>query len=189
MKGKTADLKKSITDKNAFILNLGNKTYNIHNNATIIANDSKCRAKMAGLAEPLKRDGVDLLTIRSGTTTQTLDKSEVEYLEPPELLRQSLTKNISEMWFSIVNLSFKQGLKWRLTDGERQYYVLISDEKFWSKFNRNEIPFFRDDRLKIKLLVQQTEDDRGDLVTTYEALDILEHQTAPKSPRQQSFLK
>ena len=86
VKGKTADLTKSIKGKNIFNLNLGNTTYNIHNNAANIVNDSKCRAKMAGLAKPLKREGVDLLTIRSGETTQTLERSEVEYLEPPEVL-------------------------------------------------------------------------------------------------------
>ena len=88
------------------------------------------------------------------------------------------------MWFSIVHQSYKEGLKWRFTDGERQYYASISDEEFWAEFNRNEISFFRDDRLRVKLLVQQTEDDSGNLTTTYEVLKILDHQSAQRTPRQ-----
>ena len=189
LKGKKVDFRKSGKDKNTFQLNVGNTTYNIHGNAANIVNDSKCRKKMSGLAEPLKRDGVDLLTINSGGITQTLEKSEVEYFETPQVLEQSLTKNIIEMWFSIVHQSFKQGLKWRFTDGERQYYVSILDEEFWAKFNHNEVSFSRDDRLRVKLLVQQTEDDSGDLTTTYEVLKILEHKSAQRPPRQQSLLE
>ena len=184
LKGKVASFPKIQAGRSIIEINIGNKNYNVQSEVVMIVADPKCRKKMAGVAKPLKREGVDQLTITSKDLTQSLDKSQADYFEPPEVLEQSLTKNTIEMWFSIVGQSFKEGLKWKLTDGEKQYYVSIVDPEFWSKFNRNEISFFRDDRIKTKLLITQVEDDRGNLKITYEALEILEHHSSRPRPRQ-----
>ena len=89
------------------------------------------------------------------------------------------------MFLSIVALSFKEENKWRLTDGDNQFYVKIQDEDFWNKVDTNEIVFAKGDRVKVDLLVRQLEKESGNLQTEYTALKILDHVKGKPQAHQQ----
>lgn len=78
------------------------------------------------------------------------------------------------MAFSIVTLTFKDGNKWRLYDGNATINAVISDLEFRRRVNANLVHFTKSDVLICNVRVRQWQTSSG-AKTEYEILEVLEH--------------
>jgi hypothetical protein len=89
---------------------------------------------------------------------------------------------ISDEWttaFSVVALTFKNGNRWRLYDGQNTISVTIKDEVFIRRVNDNEIAFAKGDLLVCRVRVDQWRTG-GSLRTDYAVLEVMEHRVAAR---------
>ena len=80
------------------------------------------------------------------------------------------------MWLYLVNISFKDGNKWRLSNGDNEFYATIADEKFLSQINSNDIKFSKSDSFKAKVQIEQKLTGDG-IKTFYTVKEILEYKS------------
>jgi hypothetical protein len=89
---------------------------------------------------------------------------------------------ISDEWttaFSVVALTFKDGNRWRLYDGQNTISVTIKDEAFIRRVNDNEIAFAKGDLRVCRVRVDQLRTG-GSLRTDYAVLEVMEHRVATR---------
>lgn len=89
------------------------------------------RRALGGLiAEPLSKDGIDLFEVRSdGDVNVAVSKLEAEEFDS-DALEEALTDNVYRAAYTIVSVTFRQGNKWRLFDGNSTISVGILDTDF-----------------------------------------------------------
>jgi hypothetical protein len=176
LKGKNID---KLEEKgNTYILHVENNTYEIPSELYDLYTDSKVRKGLEKLTKPLEQDGIDEIQFQdiNKKTITTINKKELPYfqIKPKE---EMLLEKTSEEYLSMVSISFKDGNKWRFTDGEQEFYALINDEEFLYNINNNFISFTKGDTLKVELKKRQWNTEEG-LKTDYAIEKVLEHKTA-----------
>jgi hypothetical protein len=149
-------------------------TIEIHADALALYRNIRIRRKAREVVEPLVRDGVERLDVRSeGETTVSLAASDVLAFEPPAD-DVPLLESEREMVVAIAAVAFIEGNKWRLSDGDHTFYALIEDEGFLDRVDRGIESFRKGDFLRCKMRVVQFQ--RGpDLHTEYRVIDVIEH--------------
>lgn len=90
------------------------------------------RKKTQQVVAPLARAGVESIAFQEEReTTVVIEASEASAFEAPEVSEVSLGEDqVSEMVVSILSLTFVEGNKWRLSDGERMFNAAIEDQAF-----------------------------------------------------------
>ena len=78
------------------------------------------------------------------------------------------------MWFSIVQLPFRDSDEWRLTDGSATFTVKMRDKSFESRVQRNLERFASSDRMQCTLEVRQWRTEHG-VRTEYDLLEVIDH--------------
>jgi hypothetical protein len=76
--------------------------------------------------------------------------------------------------YSIASLTFKEGNKWVLHDGNTQINATIRDKIFLQKIENSEIAFAKYDKLKCRVLLRQNINDRL-VKNEYIVQEVLEH--------------
>jgi hypothetical protein len=133
------------------------------------------RQQVRRVVEPLARDGVDLLELRSEAAgTVSIGSGDVSAFEPPELHEIPLLDRTTEMVVAIVSVAFKEDNKWRLTDGERTFFATIEDYAFLERVTRGFESFRNGDMLKCKMRIVQSRDEEG-LHTAFHVLKVIQH--------------
>ena len=145
--------------------------------------DIKIRNELSNILKPLKEEGIDSLEIQEyNETIESVSKSEVDYFDVPEI-QEPIIDQIRTQGFSIVSLAFREGNKWRLTDGQSTFSVSMKDGEFQTKVDNSEIAFSSGDTLICDLRIVQWQTNRG-IKTEYEVVKIHDHKPArqPKLP-------
>ena len=83
--------------------------------------------------------------------------------------------------FSIVSLAFKEDNKWRLTDGQAIYSVIMKDAEFQRKVDSSEAVFAKGDVLICDLHTIQWQVQDG-VKTDYEVTKVHDHKHARQLP-------
>ncbi len=86
-----------------------------------------------------------------GKTFQKVDVSEKSYFNAPLESKDIVNQQTFETSIHLVRLSFKEGNKWTVDDGNTQYSVVVEDEDYISKIEKNEVGFSKGDILKVKM--------------------------------------
>lgn len=86
----------------------------------------------------------------------------------------ALIDRTSEMALTIVAVTFAEGNKWRLSDGERTFHATIEDKPFLARVERGEEAFRNGDILVCALRVQQWRTPTG-LRTEYSVVNVVDH--------------
>ena len=76
--------------------------------------------------------------------------------------------------YSIASLTFKEGNKWVLHDGNTQINATIRDKIFLQKIENSEIAFAKYDKLKCRVLLRQNINDKL-VKNEYIVQEVLEH--------------
>lgn len=136
-------------------------------------------AAQKAVAEPLKKNGIDVFEVRNAEKAKeiSVSKFEVEYFTKPEIPDEILVDATKRAAFSIVSLSFKEDNKWRLYDGNTQISATVEDFDFQQRVDASQISFSKGDILLCDVRVKQKQTSHG-LSTEYVVEKVIEHRPA-----------
>ncbi len=78
----------------------------------------------------------------------------------------------------IISLSFRSGMKWKVTDGANAFNISIRDEKFISQIEERKQAFQKHDKIKAKVVEKQFL-EQDTLKKEYYLSEVLEYITQP----------
>ena len=158
-----------------FRLTLENgESYDIPAELLRMYQDANVRAALAGIVRPVKEEGIDALEIREqDDAIIEVTKSDVEYFDAPQLQELILDETRTQA-FSIISLAFREGNKWRLTDGQATFSVSMIDKDFQQRVDNNELAFAKGDVLVCDMRTVQWQTIQG-LKTEYEIVSVNRH--------------
>lgn len=164
----------------------GEPPIEVERQAMDLFNSTAARNGMAQFTAPLRRQTVDSVTLRNpGADPVVISADEAEAFEAPSPSDQCLVTE-SERVLQIISPSFKQGNKWRVSEGASTYYVSILDEEFWARVARGDVGFHASDFLRVVLRTKQSYDGAG-LTVAYDVVKILKHIHGPGEPPELQF--
>lgn len=152
-----------------------------------VAFDPAFRAALERVAvEPLDRPGIDFVILEGDGIEETITRDTANaYLAPP-IVGENLFETLHTKVFSIIDLSFKPGKKWRLSDGHgRATLVDVEDREFIAHIERSEIAFAKGDLLVCLVRETARQTPKG-LRAEYAIVHVLEHR--PANPDRQDRL-
>lgn len=79
-----------------------------------------------------------------------------------------------EMVVSILSLTFVEGNKWRLSDGERTFNAAIEDQQFIDRVDGGIEAFRKGDMLRSQMRISQSQRE-GRLHTEYAVVEVIQH--------------
>lgn len=134
------------------------------------------------LLAPLKHDGVDRFLAGEQLAERDTRKPTLELTSQDAALilsqsaesLETISDTTSERALTIVTPSFKEGVKWRVSDGNVTYLVAMADRAFVERVQAGDVSLNARDILRVKLRVHQYRADQG-LKTEYEVTEVLEH--------------
>ena len=132
--------------------------------------------------QPLQKPGVDEFAVKHGESITKVIDSEKEFFKTPDAQDELLDDQIIETNLQAITISFTEGNKWKLTDGNVSFYATVKDQGFLDRVQQNKESFAKDDILKVKLRKKQWISDGG-MKTDYEIEEILSHRPAAKQIR------
>lgn len=131
------------------------KHVTINKNVYNFYNDKDIKSAILKILSPLNKEGIETFEIRDGENNvkEKIDKSDVRYFtEPTQNQSVLLNEQTVDMWLSFVNISFKDGNKWKFSDCGNEFYASIEDQEFLSDINDNCIQFSKSDMIKKRRL-------------------------------------
>lgn len=135
------------------------------------------------VAEPLDKDGIDIVRFGSGETSEQIPKSERHSFRSPLMSEGDEFVSRHTKAFSIVTLSFKPGQKWKLHDGHgTARSVTMLDQDFVGRVERSEERFAKGDLLICDVIERSRRTATG-FKSEYEVVKVIEHRPAQTQPR------
>ncbi|MCM8737197.1 hypothetical protein M5E06_24060 [Azospirillum sp. A1-3] len=142
--------------------------------------DLGVRKAAADVIRPLENPGIELIEFSPNPeSTEVVEKSDAPSFAAPEPEEEQIINEERKSAFTIVSVSFKDGNKWRLYDGQNTINVTMADEKFISRVNQNDVVFAKGDILVCRVLMEQWRVKDG-LRTEYTVLEVVEHRSAAR---------
>jgi hypothetical protein len=146
--------------------------------------DLGVRRALAASMAPLSRDGIDSFEVKtvSGTRVEKIDRKDLPSFEPPApTVTPAEEVNVSNFThaYTLASVTFKEGNKWRVYDGQSTVPVTIEDAGFLDRVNRHEVSFVKDDVLRCKVRQEQTITGDALKIETF-ITEVLEHKHLPR---------
>jgi hypothetical protein len=142
---------------------------------------TKVRAAFYQIVKPLEKDGMDKVEFNGqmGQTAEVI-KGEAQFYSPKSEYVESLEELAPrETFVNVVLLWFRDGNKWRFSEGGNEWWAEIKDQDFIESLLKGEQTISANDFLKV--VVKQTQTRLGSVIhSDYEILKVLEHKKVPK---------
>lgn len=137
----------------------------------------RVNAACSKIVEPLRKEGLETVSVSVGDREETFDKNDVDSVAaPPDEV--PLIKNVNKCIVTIETAAFKDKAKWRIKIGEQvSVFAAISDEKFLAAIDSGEERFGKGDVLLVLLEAEQTLSG-GKIMVSYNITQVLEHKTS-----------
>lgn len=149
----------------------------IEKNVYILYENANLRNSLKKVVKPLESEGIESFEIRNEKKEilEKIEKSEVGYfnITPTEDVINEIT---NEMWLYLVNVSFKDGNKWKLSNGDSEFYATIEDQEFLYQVNNNLISFSKSDSFKATVKTTQILTEDG-IKANYSIPKVLEYKS------------
>lgn len=129
--------------------------------------------------EPLSKEGIESFSIKKGKSETKIEKEDKDYFKLTEIPDELLKDQEREIFLSVVDISFKEGHKWKFSDGSVEFYATINDGNFIRKVQENTDGFYKDDLFKVLIREKQWISDTG-IKSDYEIIRVLEHRSGAK---------
>lgn len=138
--------------------------------------ESTVRQSLAKVVKPLDREGIDTFTSgRDGVAEVVITKADAPALINVDDASNVVSDTVTDgMLLQIESPSFKDGNKWRLTDGTTSFYAELADTEFVDRIQSGEERFGKGDVLVVKMRRVQSISDSG-LKTEYKIERVKEH--------------
>jgi hypothetical protein len=143
----------------------------------------RVRLELRNVLRPLEADGVDSFLASTATGGGDLITSdELPIFAPPTDGDVPLSDaTITGVVLKIESAVFKDGNKWRFTDGSRSFFAAIEDSDFLARIDSGEERFGKADMLVVELRQIQFAVD-GELKSEYRILRVIEHRAPLQRP-------
>jgi len=142
---------------------------------------SSVRRRARTVIAPLHQEGVDELRITvGGEPPVTFTREDADRFDLPPMPDTAFGGQELTMGLSITAVSFAEGNKWRLSDGERTFFATIDDEAFLRRVDEHQEAFMKGDILRCRVRVEQWQTDAG-LRTDWTVTNVLEHIPATRT--------
>lgn len=131
--------------------------------------------------KPLSREGIDVFAFKNGenNTEEKVEKQEAQLFETPEVQDEQLEDEVYETDLQLTLISFKEGNKWKFTDGSVEFMASVNDEEFVQKVQDSKASFSKDDILKVKVRKKKWISDTG-IKSDYEIEKVISHRPSSK---------
>ncbi len=151
----------------------------IERNLYELYTNTKVRKALYRTLKPLEKEGIDIFQIKNEKkeVINEVKKEELPYFSIQPMQEQILESPPGEVFLNIVSVSFREGNKWKFTDGQRDFFATINDLQFLYGVNNNLISFSKDDNFKVLLKMKQWNTEEG-LKTEYIIEKVVEHKAA-----------
>jgi hypothetical protein len=167
-------------DGDIVITYIENNTTNnitINKNVYTFYNDNDIRNSLSKVLSPLSKEGIDTFEVRDSkkSVKGRITKDELSYfsISPQNDL---LDENELDMWLSFISISFKDGNKWRFSNGDNEFYASVDDQDFANSVNSDMTKFSKNDTIKAKVKISQYLTENG-IKTLYSIVKILEYKS------------
>lgn len=152
------------------------ESYSVDLNVGKLYQNRVIRKFLAKVVKPLENDGIDVFSCgRDGETHSVIEKADLHSFEAAadasDIVSDSINENIL---IQIESAVFKDGNKWRFTDGDSTFYAEITDRDFLERINSGEERFGKNDVMIVNLRRIQSVTDAG-LKQEYQVLRVHEH--------------
>lgn len=152
----------------------GEKPIEVERKAFDLFNNVRARNAISRVVRPLRGKGVDELRFfHRGKETVKIAQDEADCFRLPDSEEDELVSE-TETILRIIAISFKEGNKWRLSDGGNTYFIALLDEEFLGRVHRGDIRFGENDCLRVVLRLRQWYEE-SELKIAREILKVVEH--------------
>lgn len=121
------------------------------------------RQALAKVVKPLETEGIDVFACgRDGKTESVVTKEDAVYFSVAASDSDVVSDSVSEKTLlQIESAVFKDGNKWRFSDGGSSFFAEITDEAFLGRINNGDERFGKSDILIVNLRKIQSISDTG----------------------------
>ena len=152
----------------------GEEHIEVENRAFDLFKNVRARDAISWVVKPLRKKGVDELRFfHRGKETVKVAQDEADCFRSPDSEDDELVSE-NETILRIIAISFKEGNKWRLSDGGNTYFIALLDEEFLGCVHRGDIRFGENDYLRMLLRLRQWYEG-DELKIAREILKVVEH--------------
>ena len=131
------------------------------------------------IADPLKREGVNIFAVSDAKRKETVEDSDGDYFRRQASPDDPIVDETRRQAFRIDSLSFKDGRKWRLSDGSEAISATMNDQDFVNRVSKSAIAFSKSDVLMCDVRTQQFYRD-GNLKTEHSVERVIRHEPYAK---------
>lgn len=134
------------------------------------------RQALAKVVKPLEAEGIDVFaSAKDGKTQAVVSKEEAAFFAVAANDADVVSDTVSERTLlQIESAVFKDGNKWRFSDGSNSFFAEVSDEAFRARIDSGEERFGKGDVLIVDLRRMQSINDNG-LKSEYFVVCVHEH--------------
>jgi hypothetical protein len=130
--------------------------------------DSRIRKKLREVVEPLRREGVDILEIRSDSEpTVELEEQDIPAFDLPDSEDEdTLSDQEIDVYLDVLSPTFVEGNKWKFGGLGQSFMAPILDFDFMQKVAQHEETFGSGDQLHVRLQIVQKRDPMTSKIRT-----------------------
>lgn len=164
-------------DHKTVIIKIKDQSKTVNYNTYYGWNNPKVNASCSKIVEPLRKDGLDTVSVSFDGCEEIFDKTDIDAItaSPEEI---PLISSVSKCIVMIETAAFKDNAKWKVKIGEQfSVFTSISDADFLAAIDRGEERFGKGDVLLVELETAQTLSN-GKIQVSYDIKKVLEHKTS-----------
>ena len=155
---------------------IGDNVFITNPQAVALAENLQVREQARNLVAVLLNDGIDEISTRLGSKERlTIKKEDVHYFDMPDVEEETLEDTERKVFLQIDSLSFKEGNKWRMTDGGEPFYAELKDVDFLNQIAADEVSFSKNDYLHCLVHERQIRTSKGQLKKERTIIRVIEH--------------
>lgn len=149
----------------------------INKNVYVLYNDIDIRNSFTKILSPLNVEGIETFEVRDSkkNVKEKINKDEVQYFYA-STQNDLLDEHTIDMWLSFINISFKDGNKWKFSNGDNEFYASMEDKQFLDSVNNDIMRFSKNDTMKASVKISQYLTENG-IKTYYSIIKILEYKS------------
>ena len=162
-------------------IHVGDTHFITNSHAVALAENLEVREQAKNFVAVLLKEGIDEISTRLGQKEKlTIKKSEASYFDVPQIEEEILEDIEREMFLQIDSLSFREGNKWRMTDGGEPFYAVLEDVDFLNRIAKGEVSFSKNDYLHCLVHECQIRTVKGQLKKERKIIRVIEHKLGTK---------
>lgn len=182
LKGQHIDEEEPGPEPGMVTLRAGDSVVVVRTEVAGLNRDTRIRKKLREVVEPLRREGVDVLEIRSDSEpTVELGRDDIpafELTEDEDLA--TLSEGEIDVYLEVISPVFKEKNKWRFSGLGQTFWAPVVDADFLKMVGLRADRFASGDQLHCRLQIIQKRDEAGKIRTERRVIKVYEHIEAPQ---------